>query len=247
MNCENCHTELKYSIFSSNKMLSVDVINTINNELNLNAKTYCNFCGDKLYKEALNKLNKRLGSELNDSRVIIDRLKNRLINIDDKLNKIFTKVPVLTTHSPFRWEYTSLGVVSAQMVTGTGVVSEFLSDFTDFFGAKSNSFTQKLIDSERCVLNQLKSRAIILGGNAVIATDIDYGEVGGSKGMLMICAAGTAVKLNNLDILEENIKADIVEINSLSEKRKIILEILSETPEIIIEKYNKMIDNEINS
>lgn len=245
MNCENCNTELKTSVFSNNKMLSLDDINLINSELGFNAKTYCNFCGDKLYKEASNKLNKRLEKIVSISEPIIFKLKNKLSKIDDQLNDIFTNIPVLTTHNPFGWEYTSLGIVSGQIVTGTGVISEFLSDFTDFFGAKSNSFTQKLVKSESTVFNQLKSKAILLGGNAVIGTYTNYGEAGGAKGMLMICATGTAVKLNNLNVLEEKIRVDVLKINDLISKRMLIIEILSEKREILIEKYNKMISQGI--
>jgi uncharacterized protein (AIM24 family) len=44
-------------------------------------------------------------------------------------------------------------------------------------------------------------KALELGGNAIVAADIDYAEVGGLKGMLMVAATGTAVMLNNLDVL----------------------------------------------
>lgn len=248
MNCKNCNAELKNTMFFSNRELSLDVITLINNELNLNAETYCNSCGDKLYKEAVDKADKKSLTLILDSKEIINKLENKLSKIDNELNKIYKNVPVLTIHNPFGWQYTSLGIVSGQLVTGTGLISEVFSDFTDFFGAKSNSFTQKLTKSESIVINQLKSRAILLGGNAVIATDVDYGEVGGNKGMLMICSAGTAVKLHNLDILEENIRPDILKISTLSEKRKVISEILTETPAMIIERYNSMINDEkINS
>jgi hypothetical protein len=65
----------------------------------------------------------------------------------------------------------------------------------------------------------------MLGGNAVIAADVDYAEVGGGKGMLMVCMAGTAVKVLNpqevfegdVDRLEELQKA-ILDLNLLREK-----------------------------
>ena len=43
--------------------------------------------------------------------------------------------------------------------------------------------------------------ALDLGGNAVVAADIDYAEVGGASAMLMVCMTGTAVKLSNPEIL----------------------------------------------
>lgn len=82
MNCENCNSELKSSVFSNNRILAVDIVNLINNELNLNSKTYCNFCGDKLHKEALSKLNKRLEKTFSNSEPIIYELKNKLSKIN---------------------------------------------------------------------------------------------------------------------------------------------------------------------
>ena len=42
-----------------------------------------------------------------------------------------------------------------------------------------------------------------LGGNAVIATDIDFSEVGsGNTNMLMVCMAGTAVKIRDFSRID---------------------------------------------
>ena len=77
----------------------------------------------------------------------------------------------------------------------SGVVSEFTSSFTDLFGVQSGRFNKKLKAGEDICFAQLRKQALDLGGNAVIATDIDYSEVGGGKGMLMVCMGGTAIKL----------------------------------------------------
>ena len=66
-------------------------------------------------------------------------------------------------------------------------------------------------------INQMRMKTLELGGNAIIAADIDYSEVGGLKGMLMVCASGTAVKLNNIDILGEYKAKDIKELSEKSE------------------------------
>jgi len=49
----------------------------------------------------------------------------------------------------------------------------------------------------------LRKKTLDLGGNAVIAVDIDYSEIGSLKGMLMVCMAGTAIKIRNAQILGE--------------------------------------------
>ena len=251
MNCKNCDNEIKNGFIKSNNLYSNEAVELINNELGLEAETYCDACGGELLKKAKisleeknNQIKKnRMLSEKEENERInqIAKFKNELTsddyNLKQKLNKIINHLPVLTTHTPYGWEYTSIGLVSGQTVTGTGLVSEVLSDFTDFFGAKSGSFTEKLEKSEEFVLNQLRAKAITLGANAIIATDIDYGEAGGAKGMLMVCAAGTAIKLKNIEILED--KKDIVEkITSLRNELNSIKDVLTEDNSSFVDKYN---------
>jgi uncharacterized protein YbjQ (UPF0145 family) len=92
-------------------------------------------------------------------------------------------------------------MVTGQTATGTGVISEFTSSFTDLFGAQSGRHNMKLKSGEDMCFAQLRKRTLDKGGNAVIATDIDYSEIGSSRGMLMVCMAGTAVRLSNTDVL----------------------------------------------
>ena len=51
----------------------------------------------------------------------------------------------------------------------------------------------------------MRLAAIELGGNAVIAADVDYAEVGGNSAMLMVCMTGTAIHLKNPKILGNGI------------------------------------------
>lgn len=181
--CENCSKVIKDSVFKSNNRLDSKKIKTINLYETDKKTSYCDSCGTEKYLIA----SERLGKE-----------KSKL---KKALEKNITSIPILTTHHPQKWEYESLGVVTGQSTTGTGIVSEFTSSFTDFFGAQSGAFNKKLSKGENLCFAQLRLKAIQLGGNAIIATDIDYAEMGSLKGMLMVCASGTAIRLNNLDIL----------------------------------------------
>lgn len=69
---------------------------------------------------------------------------------------------------------------------------------------------------------QLRKQALDLGGNAVIATDIDYSEVGGEKGMLMVCMGGTAIKLKNTSALGQDRANKIDELIKLNERNLIL-------------------------
>jgi len=146
-------------------------------------KIYCQCCGSELLAKARQLLHDYESK-------IVERIKNNL-----------SCIPVISTHSPINWDYEVIGMVTGQSTTGTGVISELTSSFTDFFGAQSGAYNKKLKVGEDLCFSQLRKQAIDLGANAVLATDIDYSEVGGRIGMLMVCMAGTAVKLKNLDIV----------------------------------------------
>jgi uncharacterized protein YbjQ (UPF0145 family) len=134
-------------------------------------------------------------------------------------------IPVITLNNPMNWDYEVLGMVTGQSVTGTGMMSELASSWSDLIGGQSNSLGAKISNGEVLCKNQLKYKAAMMGANAVVATDIDYSEVGSVKGMLMVCMAGTAVKVTNLSeitsINEEKLLKLESAINLLSDLKKL--------------------------
>lgn len=89
-----------------------------------------------------------------------------------------------------------LGIVTSEVVMGTGPVVEFLGGLADLFGARSGAFEQKLEQAKESSLEKLKGKAVMLGADAIIGMDIDYMEIG--VNMLMVVANGTAVKLSEV-------------------------------------------------
>ena len=79
---------------------------------------------------------------------------------------------------------------------------------------KKNDITKKIKKGENLCYQQLRMQTLQQGGNAVIATDIDYSEIGSGRGMLMVCMAGTAIYLDNTDILFKDIKELISKLNT---------------------------------
>jgi len=67
-------------------------------------------------------------------------------------------------------------------------------------------------------LAQLRKQTLDLGGNAVIGTDIDYSEVGGQKGMLMVCMGGTAINITNIEVLGKDRADNIAKIKELNKR-----------------------------
>ena len=60
-------------------------------------------------------------------------------------------------------------------------------EITQYFGIVSG-------ETKETALKEMSDHATQLGANAVIAIDLDYETVGGSGSMLMVTAAGTAVR-----------------------------------------------------
>lgn len=118
-------------------------------------------------------------------------------------------VPLLTLQEPPAWEYRPLALVTAQAIIGTGLLSEMASSFADFFGRGSIALRDKLRIGEENCRSALRLDALRVGGHAVIAVQVSYAEVGGSKEMLMVCMAGTAIRLATLDVLEPQAAASV--------------------------------------
>lgn len=84
-----------------------------------------------------------------------------------------------------------LGIESVEIVVGTGMFSEFGGDISDFFGARSTAFEQKLQKAKQTALDKLRYRAFELGGDAVVGVDLDYTEFSGNR--IGLIANGTVV------------------------------------------------------
>jgi len=182
-NCPNCGAAIKTGLLSSNQMMDEKTVRFINEMTEKTSQSYCNRCGNGLLEQS---------KEL---------FKPEYREFQKLVKKKLHFIPVISAHSPLNWKYQVVGMVTGQSTTGTGVFSEISSGFTDFFGMQSNAFNAKIRDGENLCFLQLRKKAIMHGANAVIATDIDYSEMGSIKGMIMVCMAGTAVKLENTEVL----------------------------------------------
>lgn len=85
-----------------------------------------------------------------------------------------------------------LGIVCGEVVAGVNFVKDFAAGLTNFFGGRSNSYEDELIEARESAIREMAQRAEQMGANAVIGIDIDC-EVLGQGNMLMVTAAGTAV------------------------------------------------------
>lgn len=83
------------------------------------------------------------------------------------------------------------GIISGQVVLGTGFLSEFTSSFSDFFGTEANHFSDKLEKAKNAAMERLIEKSVLVGGNAIIGVDFDYIMFGNN--MIGVVANGTSV------------------------------------------------------
>ena len=85
------------------------------------------------------------------------------------------------------------GIVFGEVVSGVNFVRDIAASFSNFFGGRSGSYEEELIQSRQSAIREMEQRAAALGANAVVGVDIDYEVLGADNGMLMVTASGTAV------------------------------------------------------
>ena len=86
------------------------------------------------------------------------------------------------------------GIVSGETIIGANVFKDFFAGIRDIVGGRAGSYESVLREAKETALKEMSDHATQLGANAVIAIDLDYETVGGSGSMLMVTAAGTAVR-----------------------------------------------------
>lgn len=85
-------------------------------------------------------------------------------------------------------------LVAAEAVMGTNLFRDYFAKVRDVVGGRSGAFQTALQEARMVILKEIEDQAKKAGCNAVIAIDLDYGEVSGKdKNMLVVAAQGTAV------------------------------------------------------
>ena len=114
---------------------------------------------------------------------------------EDYVSKAKAGVTVTTTGNLDGYKIDQyIDIESVEIVIGTGVFSEIGGEISDFIGARSGKFEQKLQQGKRTALDLLKYRAFEKNGNAVVAIDLDYTEFSGNRIGLIV--NGTVVRVS---------------------------------------------------
>ena len=103
---------------------------------------------------------------------------------------------VTTTHSvEGRNIVQYLGVVAGEAVIGANVFRDLFAGIRDVIGGRSGSYEKTLREARQTAIDELIQEASALGADAVVGVSVDF-EGGVHQGtMMMVAAAGTAVKL----------------------------------------------------
>ncbi|MCI6875294.1 MAG: heavy metal-binding domain-containing protein [Parabacteroides sp.] len=86
------------------------------------------------------------------------------------------------------------GIVTGETIIGANLFKDFFAGIRDIVGGRAGSYESVLREAKDTALQELRERAMQLGANAVIGIDLDYETVGANGSMLMVTAAGTAVR-----------------------------------------------------
>lgn len=205
--CPNCNKNLK-GIFASD-LVPPAKKDFINKHLNLNAIAYCTSCSEKLIEK------------------IAQSFQKQKKEIEGRLQKIIHFIPILSSPAPVKWDYDVVGLVTSQTNAGTGFTRELSFSFLDFFGGTSKSTNRLIENATTLCKDNLRVQCVKNGGNAIISTDIDFNEIGsGNTHMLMVCMAGTAIKVLDMNNFDPKRRETMIEVIDLTEKLEAIAAII---------------------
>ncbi|HAC62434.1 MAG TPA: hypothetical protein DCF68_02570 [Cyanothece sp. UBA12306] len=86
-----------------------------------------------------------------------------------------------------------LGLVTGEVILGTNPIKDIAASLRELVGTRSKEYEESLVKAKELALKELEERAVAMGANAIISIQLDFEQVT-THNMIMVCAAGTAVK-----------------------------------------------------
>ena len=81
-----------------------------------------------------------------------------------------------------------------RIFASVNLFKDFFAGIRDIVGGRAGSYESVLREAKEIAMREMSDQAKSLGANAVIGIDLDYETVGANGSMLMVTAAGTAVR-----------------------------------------------------
>ena len=85
------------------------------------------------------------------------------------------------------------GLVVGEVISGVDFIKDFAAGLTNFFGGRSHSYEEELVQAREAAISEMIDRASRMGANAIVGIDLDYEILGEAGNMLMVTVSGTAV------------------------------------------------------
>lgn len=164
------------------------------------------------------------------------------------------EVLVVTTDMPSGGTITKhLKPITAHVVAGTNLFSDFFAGMSDIFGGRSGSYKKQLASIYTEAIESLQYEAFKIGANCVVGLRVDIDEISGQgKSMFMITAIGTAAIQDKIkdNRSEHKIKSEagvvsIDEIRTLAQLREIISKSNSSQKDFSEEEWSYIISNRV--
>lgn len=131
---------------------------------------------------------------------ITDNIKNDLASYGIKFpadiktdNHIVSTTPSLDGYRIQKY----LGIVSSEIVLGTGFFSSFEASLADTFGTESMAFGEKINKAKETCLERIKVQSASIGGNAIVGLKIDLTVF--ASNMVAIAMNGTSVNIEKIE------------------------------------------------
>jgi len=87
------------------------------------------------------------------------------------------------------------GLVAGEAILGANLFRDLFASIRDIVGGRSGAYEKVLNEARQTAVGDMTDKAAELGANAVIGVDLDYETIGSNGSMLMVTAAGTAVRV----------------------------------------------------
>jgi len=129
-----------------------------------------------------------------------EKANNEKIKLEASLNALkLAENQQLTTGYDFNgYNITRyVGIISGEVVLGTGFLSEFSASVSDILGGQSQMFADKLEVAKDSAIEKLKIKSAQKGGNAIIGVDFDY--ITFANNMVGVVANGTSVVIKKIE------------------------------------------------
>lgn len=157
----------------------------------------CSKCGEELTQEMINvNMCWNCGNILDKSLLddeTINEIQEAEIDINPLESDRYKKIIVTTGSIVDGYKITAYqGIVSGEVVIGTGLLSTFKSAIADFLGDEARAYSDKMKKAKNAAMMQMLDAAYEKSATAIIGITFEYMAL--SSDLIAVSVNGTAVK-----------------------------------------------------